>query len=149
MAGSSGDQGYMIISTDTSDEILTNNYYVENYYGSGGTLDYSRQSDGHSKILGMSYDGYPIYGPWGYNSSGTAVRQVSSHRLRTTAELPGARPAVNTTGTTTYTVTVSNGEFLFGGSRRNFLSLGRGKTFIFNQDDASNNGEFLLFSETA
>ena len=148
MAGSSGDEGYMIISTDTSDEILTNNYYVENYYGSGGTLDYSRRSDGHSKILGMSYDGYPIYGPWGYNSSGTAVRQVSSHRLRTTAELPGARPAVNTTGTTTYTVTVSNGEFLFGGSRPNFLSLGRGKTFIFNQDDASNNGEFLLFSET-
>ena len=148
MAGSSGDQGYMIISTDTSAEILTNNYYVENYYGSGGTLDYSRRSDGHSKILGMSYDGYPIYGPWGYNSSGTAVRQVSSHRLRTTAELPGARPAVNTTGTTTYTVTVSNGEFLFGGSRPNFLSLGRGKTFIFNQDDASNNGEFLLFSET-
>ena len=148
MAGSSGDQGYMIISTDTSDEILTNNYYVENYYGSGGTLDYSRRSDGHSKILGMSYDGYPIYGPWGYNSSGTAVRQVSSHRLRTNAELPGARPAVNTTGTTTYNVTVSNGEFLFGGSRPNFLSLGRGKTFIFNQDDASNNGEFLLFSET-
>ena len=148
MAGSSGDQGYMIISTDTSAEILTNNYYVEDYYGSGGTLDYSRRSDGHSKILGMSYDGYPIYGPWGYNSSGTAVRQVSSHRLRTTAELPGARPAVNTTGTTTYNVTVSNGEFLFGGSRPNFLSLGRGKTFIFNQDDASNNGEFLLFSET-
>ena len=148
MAGSSGDEGYMIISTDTSAEILTNNYYIENYYGSGGTLDYSRRSDGHSKILGMSYDGYPIYGPWGYNSSGTAVRQVSSHRLRTTAELPGARPAVNTTGTTTYTVTVSNGEFLFGGSRPNFLSLGRGKTFIFNQDDASNNGEFLLFSET-
>ena len=148
MAGSSGDQGYMIISTDTSAETLTNNYYVENYYGSGGTLDYSRRSDGHSKILGMSYDGYPIYGPWGYNSSGTAVRQVSSHRLRTTAELPGARPAVNTTGTTTYTVTVSNGEFLFGGSRPNFLSLGRGKTFIFNQDNASNDGEFLLFSET-
>ena len=148
MSGSSGDEGYMIISTDTSAEILTNNYYIENYYGSGGTLDYSRRSDGHSKILGMSYDGYPIYGPWGYNSSGTAVRQVSSHRLRTTAELPGARPAVNTTGTTTYNVTVSNGEFLFGGSRPNFLSLGRGKTFIFNQDDASNNGEFLLFSET-
>tara|TARA_B100001029_G_scaffold70690_1_gene57542 strand:+ start:3588 stop:7712 length:4125 start_codon:yes stop_codon:yes gene_type:complete len=148
MAGSSGDEGYMILSTDTSAETLTNNYYVEDYYGSGGTLDYSRRSDGHSKILGMSYDGYPIYGPWGYNSSGTAVRQVSSHRLRTTAELPGARPAVNTTGTTTYNVTVSNGEFLFGGSRPNFLSLGRGKTFIFNQDDASNNDEFLLFSET-
>ena len=148
MSGYEGDEGYMTLDPTIEDHTPTNNYYIENYYGSGGTLDYSRRSDGHSKILGISYDGYPIYGPWGYNSSGTAVRQVSSHRLRTTAELPGARPAVNTPGTTTYTVTVSNGEFLFGGSRPNFLSLGRGKTFIFNQDDASNNGEFLLFSET-
>jgi len=148
MAGSSGDEGYMIISTDTTAETLTNNYYVENYYGSGGTLDYSRHTDGHSKIIGMSYDGYPIYGPYGYNSSGNAAREVSSHRLRTTAELPGARPVVNTVATTTYTVTVSNGQFLFDGSRPNFLSLGRGKTFIFNQDNASNDGEFLLFSET-
>ena len=148
MSGYEGDEGYMTLDPTIEDHTPTNNYYIENYYGSGGTLDYSRRSDGHSKILGISYDGCPIYGPWGYNSSGTAVRQVSSHRLRTTAELPGARPAVNTTGTTNYTVTVSNGEFLFGGSRPNFLSLGRGKTFIFNQDDASNNGEFLLFSET-
>jgi len=148
MSGYEGDEGYMTLDPTIEDHTPTNNYYIENYYGSGGTLDYSRRSDGHSKILGISYDGYPIYGPWGYNSSGTAVRQVSSHRLRTTTELPGARPAVNTTGTTTYNVTVSNGEFLFGGSRPNFLSLGRGKTFIFNQDDASNNGEFLLFSET-
>jgi hypothetical protein len=148
MSGYEGDEGYMVLSDEIEDEHPDNDYYIENHFGSGGTLDYSRQSDGHSKILGMSYDGYPIYGPWGYNSSGTAIRQVSSHRLRTTTELPGARPAVNTTGTTNYTVTVSNGEFLFGGSRPNFLSLGRGKTFIFNQDDASNNGEFLLFSET-
>ena len=148
MAGQDGDEGYMIISTDTSAETLTNNYYVENYFGSGATLDYSRHTDGHSKIIGMSYDGYPIYGPYGYNSSGNAAREVSSHRLRSTAELPGTRPAVNSVTTTTYAVTVSNGQFLFDGSRPNFLSLGRGKTFIFNQDHSSNNGEYLLFSET-
>ena len=119
MAGYLGDEGYMILSTDTSAETLTNNYYIENYYGSGGTLDYSRHADGHSKILGMSYDGYPIYGPWGYNSSGTAVRQVSSHRLRTTAELPG-KTCCKYDWYNTYNVTVSNGEFLFGGSRPNF-----------------------------
>ena len=148
MAGQDGDEGYMIISTDTSAETLTNNYYVENYFGSGATLDYSRHTDGHSKIIGMSYDGYPIYGPYGYNSSGNAAREVSSHRLRSTAELPGTRPAVNSVTTTTYAVTVSNGQFLFDGSRPNFLSLGRGKTFIFNQDHSSNDGEYLLFSET-
>ena len=148
MAGQDGDEGYIILSTDTSAETLTNNYYVENYFGSGETLDYSRHTDGHSKIIGMSYDGYPIYGPYGYNSSGNAAREVSSYRLRSTAELPGARPVVNTPTTTTYTVTVSSGEFLFDGSRPNFLSLGRGKTFIFNQDDSSNDGEYLLFSET-
>mgnify|MGYP001188302204 CR=1 FL=1 len=148
MAGQDGDEGYMILSTDTSAETLENNYYVEDYFGSGATLDYSRHTDGHSKIIGMSFDGYPIYGPYGYNSSGNVAREVSSHRLRTTAELPGTRPAVNSATTTTYAVTVSSGEFLFDGSRPNFLSLGRGKTFIFNQDHASNDGKLLFFSET-
>ena len=148
MAGQDGDEGYMIISTDTSAETLQNNYYAEDYFGSGATLDYGRHTDGHSKILGMSYDGYPIYGPYGYNSSGTVARETSSFRLRTTAELPGARPQVNTVSTVTYAVTVSNGEFLFDGSRPNFLSLDRGKTYVFNQNDSSNNAEFLLISET-
>ena len=148
MSGQDGDEGYMIISTDTSAETLQNNYYAEDYFGSGATLDYSRHTDGHSKILGMSYDGYPIYGPYGYNSSGTVAKETSSFRLRTTAELPGARPQVNTVSTVTYAVTVSNGEFLFDGSRPNFLSLDRGKTYVFNQNDSSNNAEFLLISET-
>ena len=76
------------------------------------------------------------------------AKQASSFRLRTTAELPGPREVVNTASTVTYTVTVSNGEFLFGGSRPNFLSLSRGKTYIFNQNDASNDTQFLLLSET-
>ena len=354
MSGYDGDEGYITISSDTSAETIVNNYYVENHYGSGASIDYSRHLDGHSKILGMSYDGYPIYGPYGYLLGGTSVmvteptlsyyggmwfqigngysttnngpgtgtgtgcvidvltigtyqgygaigtiriaeggsgyavgdvirilnkydgaiaayshvsgngangnrtpgvygdvdggnefiiqaswtsangiggkpkitiaadgsvsaltmsgngpegvpgpdgnmgynyvedeqitipgnliggstpaddyifkaamvsnddsgvatitavgdgigKEVSSFRLRTTAELPGPREVVNTASTVTYAVTVSNGEFLFDGSRPNFLSLSRGKTYIFNQNDASNDTQFLLLSET-
>ena len=150
MSGQDGDDGYMIISSDTTAETLTNKYYTEDYYqpGDASTIDRSRHVDGHSKVVGMSYDGYPIYGPYGYNSGGTAAREVSSFRLKTTAELPGTRPQVTTAGTVTYAVTVSNNEFLFDGSRPNFLSLDRGKTIIFNQNDASNNANFLLISAT-
>lgn len=34
-------------------------YYSETNFGG----DKSRHANGHSKILGISYDGYPIYGP--------------------------------------------------------------------------------------
>ena len=150
MSGQDGDDGYMIISSDTSAETLTNNYYSEDYYqpGDASTIDRSRHVDGHSKIIGISYDGYPICGPYGYNSSGAVAREVSSFRFKTTAELPGTRPQVTTASTVTYAVTISNGEFLFDGSRPNFISLDRGKTYVFNQNDASNNQEFLLFSTT-
>jgi len=48
--------------------------------------DYLRNSDGHSKIFGMCFDGYPIYGPYGYvsaydSTSGTTV-MVSSYQLK-------------------------------------------------------------------
>jgi hypothetical protein len=39
------------------------------------------QADGHSKLLGWSLDGYPIYGPYGYNQamdSNSGVRPMSS-----------------------------------------------------------------------
>ena len=134
MSGYSGDEGYMILdtSTDDDDDVNMNTYYVEDFYGTAnaGTLDYSRHTDGHSKIIGMSFDGYPIYGPWGYNSSGTAARETSSYRLRTTAELQGARPIVNTAGTETYTVTIAGGQFTFNGSSPEFLNLKRGRTYI-------------------
>jgi len=149
MSGYDGDEGYITISTDTSDETLTNKYYAEDYYQPGdvSTIDRSRHVDGHSKIIGMSYDGYPIYGPYGYNSSSNVAREVASFRLKTTAELTGTRPQVNTISTVTYAVTISNDEFLFDGSRPNFLSLERGKTYIFSQNDSSNDAEFLLISE--
>ena len=52
-------------------------YYVcTNHSKQGGDIvvnsniqgDYKRHADGHSKILGMSFDGYPIYGPYGYSN---------------------------------------------------------------------------------
>ena len=131
MSGYSGDEGYMVLSDEIEDEPHPNNYYLENYYQSDAndpaTIDRSRHPDGHSKIMGMSFDGYPIYGPWGYTSSGTVAREVSGYRLKTTAELDGQRPTVVTPGTVTYTVTVSNGKFLFNGSESPFLLLEREK----------------------
>jgi len=50
------------------------------YTESTGTLH-------HSPILGYAYDGYPVYGPYGYgtatNSGSTVRRMVSSYALRT------------------------------------------------------------------
>ena len=44
-------------------------FSIKNYYSStnfGG--DKSRHPNGHSKILGVSYDGYPIYGSYGFTT---------------------------------------------------------------------------------
>ena len=152
MGGYAGDEGYMTINSSSETYTPTNDYYARNFYQSDSndpnTIDKSRYIDGHSKVLGISFDGYPIYGPWGYNSSGAVARETSSYRLRTTAELAGARPQVNTVSTVTYNVTISNGQFLFGGSRPNFIELDRGKTYIFNQNDSSNDSQHLLISTT-
>ena len=152
MSGYAGDEGYMTLDTtaEEEDEVNMNNYYVEDFFGTeaAGTKDLSRHVDGHSKIIGMSFDGYPIYGPYGYNSSGAVARETSSFRLRTTAELQGARPAVNTASTVTYTVTVANGEFAFNGSSPEFLNLYRGKTYIFNQNDSTNDGSNHILIST-
>ena len=94
----------------------------------------------------MSFDGYPIYGPYGYNSSGAVAREVSSYRLRTTLELQGNRPQVNTVSNVTYNITVVGGKFVYSGTSPSFLNLERGKTYIFNQNDSSNDGFTLLVS---
>jgi len=57
-------------------------YYSETQYNN----DYYRHSDGHSKILGFCFDGYPIYGPYGYtaatdSNSGTSLIK-SSYRKK-------------------------------------------------------------------
>jgi hypothetical protein len=134
MSGYTGDEGYMILSPEVDDEPLSNDYYITDYYIDGSNIDYSRHVTGHSRILGISFDGYPIYGPYGYNSAGSAVRQTSSYRLKNTNEIDGQRPPITTTGTITHTVTVSNGKFAIDGTVPPFLQLDRGKTYIFNQD---------------
>jgi hypothetical protein len=56
-----------------------NDYYNNSSYGS----DHMRHTNGHSKIIGFSFDGYPIYGPYGYedplNTVSRTVQMKSSY----------------------------------------------------------------------
>ena len=54
--------------------VYNNNPY---YSGSNYEGDHFRYADGHSKILGFCFDGYPIYGPFGYTDSETADSGVT------------------------------------------------------------------------
>ena len=150
MSGYAGDEGYISFDSTIDNTAPTNDYYVTGYYQSDAndpdTIDYSRHVDGHSKILGMSYDGYPIYGPYGYKADGTVAREVSGFRLKSGVEIDGSRPPAVTASTVTYVVTVSNGKFLYDGSTPSFLNLERGKTYVFQQNDASNLSQQLLIS---
>ena len=124
------------------------NWGIRNIVVGSGDEDFSRHPDGHSKILGMSFDGYPIYGPYGYfGTNGAVEKATSSYRLKSGVEIDGNRPEVITPSTTTYTITVANGQFQYDGSVPSFLNLKRGDTYIFNQDDASNDGNILLLSD--
>ena len=53
------------------------------YYTNG-----TEHPDGHSKILGYAFDGYPIYGPMGYssptNNASAVIRMESSYTVRPT-----------------------------------------------------------------
>ena len=148
MSGYIGDEGYMVLDPVIENEPLPNNYYISDYYIDGSTIDYSRHVTGHSRILGLSFDGYPIYGPFGYDDSGNVTRMTSSYRFKVGDEVDGARPIITTTGTVNYTVTTVNNEFLIDGSVPAFLNLDRGKTYIFNLDDSSNLNLPLLLSTT-
>ena len=152
MSGYTGDEGYMVLNLVNDDDPLPNDYYITDYKinyggaigGSGGSIDYSRHVTGHSRILGMSFDGYPIYGPYGFDANKTAVRQTSSYRLKSGDEIDGNRDRITTTGTVNYAVTVSNGKFLIDGTEPPFLQLDRGKTYVFNQDSLSSPLLFAL-----
>ena len=59
-----------------------NDYYGSSQYNG----DYLRHPDGHSKILGISFDGFPIYGPYSYeepwNNRSEIRTLISSYRLK-------------------------------------------------------------------
>ena len=60
----------------------------EYYNSSKFNNDKLRHPDGHSKIVGYCFDGYPIYGPYGYtiatDSTSGISQQLSSYRELTT-----------------------------------------------------------------
>jgi len=60
------------------------------YSGSNYAGDYFRHSNGHSKILGFAFDGYPIYGPFGYeysdDTSSNCTLMTSSYITKPTDE---------------------------------------------------------------
>jgi hypothetical protein len=70
--------------------------YLNHGQGSDGTYVESTTNLHHSPILGWTFDGHPIYGPYGYsdptNANSTVVRMVSGYQLRnitTRTTLPG------------------------------------------------------------
>ena len=73
----------------------TNKFYESNSYFNDTNYvgDHIRHTDGHSKIVGIAFDGYPIYGPFGYNdplNTNGAVRRMESgyRKILTDAHRP-------------------------------------------------------------
>ena len=54
--------------------VYNNNPY---YSGSNYNGDYYRHTNGHSKMLGFCFDGYPVYGPFGYSDSDDVTSSCS------------------------------------------------------------------------
>ena len=69
----------------SSNAYFSSDYYTDDY----GQVDYIRHEDGHSKIVGFCFDGYPIYGPYGYtdaeDSNSDVILMTTSYRTKTTA----------------------------------------------------------------
>lgn len=147
----------------------------EYYSSSGYQGDHLRHSDGHSKILGLTYDGYPIYGPYAYANplsptGGTQIdggitldndtttltnestinvvkRMESSFRYREGTEIQGNRgEIVEPADQETIYVSVgvdntenkATGVFYINGEEQPRINLKRGRTYIFDQNDSTN-----------
>lgn len=146
------------------------------FSNSGFSGDHLRHPDGHSKILGLSYDGYPIYGPYGYSNplhpnggntldsgltldndnnqlSGPAnqiawKRIASSYRYKEGVEVDGNRPEIIDTTLPQETVYISvgvdntegkaTGVFYVNGVEQTYINIERGRTYIFDQNDPTN-----------
>lgn len=86
----------------------------------------------HSPIIGFAYDGFPIYGPYGYSDPGDAGSVVS--RIGSSYQLKGARP--DGPSTTTYPLGTFIDDYEW------IPSINTGKTLL----DA-NNGRFCVTPE--
>ena len=54
--------------------LINSNAY---YSGTSYNNNYFRHPDGHSKIVGFCFDGYPLYGPYGYTNPTSSASGVS------------------------------------------------------------------------
>jgi hypothetical protein len=78
-------------------------YYTDNRFVYNGGWNntpewygFMSHPDGHSKLLGYSADGYPIYGPYGYSkpltSYSTVTEMISAYSIRIGANRPVGKP---------------------------------------------------------
>jgi hypothetical protein len=152
---------YVFQDSEIIDSFSQGLFNIKSYFSSSNfNGDKSRHTNGHSKVLGISYDGYPIYGPYGYTTAlddQSAVKRIETgYRLRTGVEVDGNRATINTPASITYTITVQevngvNKYIVNGGSFTNAVApvilLNRGDTITFNQDDTSNQQHPILLSD--
>jgi hypothetical protein len=118
------DAGFLIgDSWNNSTFASSNAYFSSNYYtDSDGIVDYIRYTDGHSKIVGFCFDGYPIYGPYGYSdpsdNSSSVILMTTSYKTRSTAftgrpyKYTDVVSGTSTVTKKTYKYTMSAGAFL-------------------------------------
>jgi hypothetical protein len=68
--------------------------------------------DGHSKIVGFSLDGYPIYGPFGYDNTGAIRRMITGYSLRS----PSYRDTTEACDLTKYPMGMFIEDYVFDGA---------------------------------
>ena len=108
-------------STGTAEVVLIS--YIST--SSGGLVS----ANGHSKILGWSLDGYPIYGPYGYNrpldnNSGIRV-MTSGYAIYNAASVVPARVTAGVIDDATYPMGIFVQDYYFKGSADLDISNGR------------------------
>jgi len=64
------------------------------HYHSDPTFMYTKDPENHSPILGYAFDGFPIYGPYGFIATNDKTVKLikSSYKLRTTPRADGSMP---------------------------------------------------------
>lgn len=117
---------------------ITGSGHASGVYGTTGTAEVSLISylngdlinaEGHSKILGWSLDGYPVYGPYGYNQAtdcNSGVRTMVSGYAKHTkvADVPG-RVVDGALNTTVYPLGIFVEDYYYAGGGDLDVSNGR------------------------
>ena len=126
----------------------SNSYYKDSYYTlpsdtpspyynkaifsdlDNSNNDHMRHADGHSKLLGFCFDGYPIYGPFGYTNSSDAtggVKLMTSSYVLSNSAVSGRPYGYSDSASLTYFIsTVSK-------------FLGQAHSYYNDSSDASRN----------